>query len=128
MATSQSEGLALRTASLTGIHWLGILAALVSGAIHILLGIRFIPSGLGISFLLAGLGFLGAITLVLLGYRRRLVYGVGIPFVLIQLVMWYIVNFANGPKSFPADIGTLGAIDKIAQLVLIGILIVLVRS
>lgn len=128
MATRESKGMALRTASLTGVHWIGIFAALVSGAIHLLLGIRFIPSGLGISFILAGLGFLGAIALVVLGYRRRLVYGVGIPFVLIQLVLWYVVNFANGPKSFPADIGTLGAIDKIAQLVLIGILIVLLRS
>lgn len=120
--------MALRTETLTGIHWIGILASLVSGAIHLLLGIRFFPSGLGISFLLAGLGFIGAIALVLIGYRRRLVYGVGIPFVLMQLVLWYVVNFANGPKSFPADIGTLGGIDKIAQLVLIVILIVLLRS
>ncbi|MDR5657407.1 hypothetical protein RH831_09465 [Halodesulfurarchaeum sp. HSR-GB] len=128
MATSTSTEGGLRTEPLTGLHWVGIGAALVSGAIHLLLGIRFFPSGLGISFLLAGLGFLGAIGLVLRGYRRRLVYGVGVPFVLVQLVLWYVINFASGPKSFPADVGTLGAIDKIAQFVLVGVLIALLRS
>jgi succinate dehydrogenase/fumarate reductase cytochrome b subunit len=128
MATSRTEGLRLQTGSLGGIHWIGILAALVSAAIHLLLGIRMLPSGMGISFVLAGLGFLGAIVLVLIAYRRRTVYAVGIPFVLVQIVLWFVVNFVNGPKTFPADVGTLGAIDKIAQLVLLGVLVVLLRS
>lgn len=128
MATADTSGLALRTESLEGLHWVGIAAALVSGVIHLFLGVSFAPEPLGISFLLAGLGFLGAVALVLLDYRRRTVYAVGIPYTLAQIVLWYVINFANGPKSFPGDVGTLGAVDKVVQVVLIGVLVALLRS
>jgi hypothetical protein len=128
MPTNKNEGVRLRIESLGGVHWIGIFAALVTAAIHLFLGVRMVPSGMGISFVLAGLGFLGAVALVLIAYRRRTVYAVGIPFVLTQIVLWYVINFATGPKSFPADIGTLGAIDKIAQLVLLAVLVALLRS
>jgi succinate dehydrogenase/fumarate reductase cytochrome b subunit len=128
MGATGTEGLTLRTESLGGLHWVGILAAVVSAAIHLLLGVRMFPSGMGISFILAGLGFLGAVVLVLVDYRRRTVYAVGIPFVLVQIVLWFVINFVNGSKSFPADIGTLGAIDKVAQVVLVGVLLALLRS
>jgi succinate dehydrogenase/fumarate reductase cytochrome b subunit len=127
MATTEAEGLTLQTDSLDGVHWVGILAAFVSAGIHLLLGIRMLPSGMGISFVLAGLGFLGAIGLVLVGYRRRTVYVVGIPFVAVQIVLWFVINFVTGSKSFPADIGAIGALDKFAQLVLLGVLIALLR-
>jgi len=131
MATAETRQFELGIDSLSGLHWVGILAALVSAAIHLLLGIRMSlrmgPSGMSISFVLAGLGFLGAIALVLLDYRRRTVYAVGIPFTLVQIVLWYYVNFAVGPKSFPADVGTLGAVDKAAQIVLVVVLIALLR-
>jgi hypothetical protein len=125
-ATERRTGLALD--SLTGLHWVGIVAALVSAGVHLLLGVRMVDSALGISFLLAGLGFLGAVALVLLDYRRRLVYAAGIPFVLVQIGLWYWVNFAAGTKSFPADVGTLGALDKAAQLALLAVLVVLLRE
>ena len=127
MATAESQGLSLDVSSLSGLHWVGIVAALVTAAVHLLLGVRLAPSGLGISFILAGLGFLGAIALVLLDYRRRAVYAVGIPFTLVQIVLWYVFNFAGGGKSFPADVGTLGAVDKVAQVVLIAVLVALLR-
>lgn len=123
--------MSLETGSLDGVHWLGILAALVTAAIHLLLGARPLltgsASGLAVSFVLAGLGFLGAVVLVLVGYRRRTVYAVGIPYTLAQLGLWYYFNFAAGPKSFPADVGTLGAVDKVTQVVLVAILVVLLR-
>jgi len=119
MTEVETETLAPRMDSLGSLHWVGILAALTSAAIHLFLGVRLVPSGMGISFVLAGLGFLGAVGLVLIDYRRRAVYAVGIPFTLVQVVLWYLVNFANGPKSFPADVGALGAADKVAQLVLV---------
>jgi len=128
MATTEQSGLGLQVESLSGLHWIGILAALVSAAVHLLLGVRMAPSGMGISFILAGLGFLGAIVLILLDYRRRAVYAVGIPFVLVQIGLWLLVNFVNGSKSFPGDIGTLGAVDKVAQVVLLGVLVALLRS
>jgi len=127
MAATETQGRSLDVASLDSRHWVGIVAALVTAAIHLLLGIRLAPSGLGISFVLAGLGFLGAIGLVVLGIRRRLVYAVGIPFTLVQLLLWYYINFAAGPKSFPTDVGALGAVDKVAQLVLLAVLVSLLR-
>ena len=127
MATADSQGLSLDVSSLTGLHWVGIVAAVVTAAVHLFLGVRMLPSGMGISFVLAGLGFLGAIALVLLDYRRRAVYAVGIPFTLVQIVLWYYVNFVSLGKSFPADIGTLGAVDKVAQVVLLVVLVALLR-
>ena len=113
--------------SLNALAYVGIIAAVVSAVIHLRLGVGFIDSPLGISFILAGLGFLGAVGLVLLNYRRRTVYAVGIPFTAVQIGIWYYLNFAAGPKAFPADVGTLGAIDKVAQVVLILVLIALLR-
>jgi len=127
MSTAATRDTAKSIDTLDGVHWLGILAALVSAAVHLLLGVRMLPSTLGISFVLAGLGFVGAVGLVLLGVRRRAVYAVGVPFTLIQIVLWYGVNFAGSGKSFPADVGTLGAADKVAQVVLIAVLVVLLR-
>ena len=127
MATAESQTFELDVDSLSGLHWVGILAALVSGGIHLLLGIRMLPSGMGISFVLAGLGFLGAIVLVVINYRRPTVYAIGVPFTLVQIGLWYYVNFAAGPKSFPGDVGTLGAVDKVAQVVLLGVLVALLR-
>ena len=127
MATTKSGHLELDIESLNALHWVGIAAALVTAGIHLLLGVRMFPSGMGISFILAGLGFLGGIALVAANYRRRAVYAVGIPFTLIQIVLWYYVNFAAGTKSFPADMGTLGAVDKLAQVVLIAVLVALLR-
>ena len=126
MATSDT-GPALDVGSLNALHWVGIVAALVTAAVHIRLGVGGLPLPLRVSFLLAGFGFIGAVVLVLLDYRRRTVYAVGIPFTLVQIVLWYALNFAGGTKSFPADVGTLGAVDKVAQVVLIAVLVVLLR-
>jgi hypothetical protein len=121
------EGLAIHVDSLGTPHWIGLAATLVTAAIHLLLGLRMLPAPMGVAFVLAGAGFLGAIALVLLDYRRTTVYAVGIPYTLAQIVLWYQINFLGGPKSFPGDVGTLGAIDKVAQLVLLAVLVLLLR-
>lgn len=128
MTTAETSGMRLDIGSLTPVHWAGIIAALVSAGIHLRLGVGNLPSGLGVSFLLAGLGFIVAVGLVAAGYRRRTVYALGVPFTLVQIVAWYWVNFAAGPKAFPSDIGTLGAVDKVAQLILLGVLVLLLRG
>lgn len=128
MATAEKQEISLRVESLNALHWIGIAGALVSAGVHLLLGIRLFPSGLGISFILAGIGFLGGIALILVDVRRRIVYAAGLPFTIGQIVLWYLVNFSGGGKSFPGDIGTLGAIDKIAQVVLVAMLVVLLRT
>ncbi|ESS05781.1 MAG: hypothetical protein A07HB70_01910 [uncultured archaeon A07HB70] len=129
MATeaSTSSGLSVETESMTAVHWFGVVLALVTAAVHLVLGVR-VPSGLGISFLLAGLGFLGAIVLLLVGYRRRLLYLVGVPFTGAQLAIWYALNvLPEGPLAVGA-VGTFGAVDKIAQVLLIVVLIYLFRA
>ncbi|OYR38592.1 hypothetical protein DJ82_09645 [Halorubrum sp. Ib24] len=127
MATTKSQRPAVDIGSLNGLHWVGIVAALVSAAVHLFLGVRMFPSPMGISFVLAGLGFVGGVTLLAIDYRRRTVYAVGIAFTLVQIVLWYVINFAGGTKSFPADVGTLGGVDKVAQVVLILVLVALLR-
>ena len=127
MATADSQDFGLDVTSLNGLPLAGNVAAVVSAAVHLLLGVRMLPSAMGISFVLAGLGFLGGIALVLVDYRRRTVYAVGIPFTLVQVLLWYYVNFVSLGKSFPADIGTLGAVDKVAQVVLLAVLVALLR-
>ncbi len=126
MSTATDSGL-LDLRTLTPLHYLGILAAVVSGVIHLQLGIGFISSPLGVSFLFAGVVFLLASAAILANYRRRLLYGVGIPFTAGQIVLWYVFNFAVGSRSFPADVGTLGAVDKVAQVVLVVVLIALLQ-
>jgi hypothetical protein len=126
MATATERGSGgVQTASLTGLHWAGIALAAITGVIHLFLGVSFAPSGLGISFLVAGVGFLAGIGLVLLGYRSGWVYALGAAFTAGQIVLWYYLNFAAGPKSFPGGVGTLGAVDKIAQVLLLVVLGVL---
>lgn len=126
MSTATESG-TFDTASLEPLHYVGIVAAVVSGAVHLWLGVSFAPSPLGISFLFAGVVFVAAAVGVAANYRRGLLYRVGVPFTAGQIVLWYLFNFAGGEKSFPGDVGTLGAVDKIAQVVLIAVLIVLLR-
>lgn len=110
----------VETASLTGLHYLGIALAAVTGVVHLVLGIQFLPTPLAISFVLAGAGFFGAIVLLLFNVRRRLLYAVGIPFTLVQVVAYFLVN--------PTPINAFGLFDKVVQLALVGVLIVLYRA
>ena len=123
--TDTAGGLALQTDSLTTIHWVGVALALVSGVIHLVIGVGFLPSGFGIIFVLAGLGFFGAVALVLLDLRRRLVYLVGVPFTGVQIAIWYQVQVAERGLF---NLGTLDYVDKAAQVLLIVILLYLIRE
>ncbi|MFC6976872.1 hypothetical protein ACFQL1_22655 [Halomicroarcula sp. GCM10025709] len=126
MSTATESGL-VDLDTLEPLHYLGIALALVSGLIHLQLGVSFAPSPLGLSFLFAGVVFVLASVAVVANVRRGLVYRLGLPFTAGQIVLWYYVNFVAGPKAFPADVGTLGAIDKIAQVLLLGVLVLLIR-
>jgi hypothetical protein len=109
------------------LHYAGVLLAVVSGVIHLRLGVGFAPSPLGLSFLFAGVVFLAAGAGVVADYRRPLLYRLGIPFTAGQIGLWYYLNFAVGAKAFPADVGTLGAVDKVSQLLLLVVLVLLLR-
>lgn len=120
MATATGSGLSLRTESLTPLHWGGVVLAAVTGVIHLYLGVSFIDSPLGWSFLVAGVGFLGGVAALLVDYRRRLLYVLGIPFTAGQIVIWYVVN--------APDFGTLGIVDKIVQVLFVVVLVQLYRQ
>jgi len=132
MATRTQSGLGLRTDSLGSLHWAGIALAVVSGVVHLFLGLvdpfsgGLIPLGQQVSFVLAGLGFFGAVALVLADLYRRTVYAVGIPFTAIQIVLWYYLNYVAGPKAL-SQIGPIEIVDKVAQVALVGVLVVLLR-
>jgi hypothetical protein len=109
----------LRTNSLTSLHWVGIALATLTGVIHLWLAVSFIPELFGFAFLIAAFGFFVGIAAILVNYRRRLMYLLGIPFTLGQVVLWYAVN---GLKLAPVDV-----IDKLTQLALIAVLVALYR-
>jgi len=111
----------IETASLTWMHWLAGALALLSGVVHLVLGVVSPFGGLSVAFILAGLGFLGGLVLGLLDYRRHLLYLVGIVFVLLQIVIYYFVNFTRDGVS------PLEGIDKVAQVILVVLLVILYR-
>ncbi|MFB6118011.1 hypothetical protein [Halosegnis sp.] len=121
MATQTQSGgtLSLATDSLTPVHYFGVLLAVISGVLHLVLGVQFAPSPLGISFILAGVGFLVGSGAILVDYRRRLFYLLGIPFTLIQIGAWYAVNAPN--------FSTLGIGDKVVQVLFVLVLVTLYR-
>ncbi|GAA0213945.1 DUF7475 family protein [Halobaculum roseum] len=116
-----SGGFALHTESMTGLHWLGVALATITGVIHLWLAYAFRAdeTALAVAFLIAAVGFFGGVAAVLLDYRRRLLYVLGIPFTAGQIPIWYVVNAPN--------FGATGIADKVVQVVLIVVLAVLYR-
>ena len=115
MATETAEsGLGIETNTLTGAHWAAIGLAATTGLVHLYLfwSQEFLP------FLLAGLGFFGAIALLLVGIRHRFLYLAGVLYTLAQMGGWV----AAGMPDF-----WLGVFDKIVQLALIVVLVYLYR-
>lgn len=109
----------LGLATLDRRYRLAIGLAAVTGVIHLGLGLTAPTTPVGAASILAGLGYGVAIALVLLGYRRRLVVAIGIPYVASQVVLWYALN---RPASL-ADVSPAAAVDKPVQLLLIALLL-----
>jgi hypothetical protein len=108
------------TASLTTLHWVGIAFAVVTGVIHLVIGLRYFGSLQSFSFVLAAVAFFVAVFLLLIDYRRRLLYLVGIPFTAVQVVLYFYLNWPN--VTSPVGLG-----DKLIQSGLIVVLAVLYR-
>lgn len=102
--------------SLIRLDWVAIILAAITGVVHLYLFTieDWLP------FLLAGLGFFGAIVLliVLPGYRRYL-YLAGVLYVIAQIVGYLLLPLG------PAWIGYL---DKAVQVLLILVLVQLYRT
>ncbi|WP_066411869.1 DUF7475 family protein [Halorubrum aethiopicum] len=124
-----------RMGSLTSTHWVGIAAAVVSALVHLALGVGFLGDfletglgvslAMGVSFLVATAGFSVGVWFVLTDRFRPTVYLLGIPFTAGQIVLWYALNSPGLPA--PPAINPMSAADKLAQVVLIAVLVVLYR-
>lgn len=110
-------------ASMTPLHWLVVGLATVTGLVHLALGLGSLPAPLGVAALGAAAGFAVGIWLVLHNRYRRVVYAIGIPFTLAQIVLWYVLN---EPASL-AEVTPLAAVDKVVQSSLIVALVVLLN-
>ena len=106
--------------STTRLHYLAAGLAVVTGAVHLLLGLSNLGGSLGPPFVLAGLGFFGGVALFVWGVRRRLLYALGIPFTAVQFVLYFVFNWPNVTSP-------LGLADKAVQLALMAVLFVLYR-
>lgn len=117
MATDSRSLTSPRTETLTSLHWAGIALAAVTGLIHVFLAASFIPEPMGWAFLVAAIGFFVGIWAVVVAYRTRLMYLLGVPFTAGQIGAWYVVN---APDFSPIGIG-----DKVVQVLLIVVIAVL---
>lgn len=104
-----------------GFEWLAVGLVVVTGTIHLALGLAFLPDPLAVAFVLAGAGFAVALALFFVGTSRRSLYLAGVPFVAAQVVVWLVIARPAGI----GDVGPLEAVDKIVQLSLIAVLLVL---
>lgn len=106
---------------MSGLHWIGVALAAVTGVIHLWLAYAFLGDATGpaVAFLVAGVGFLVGAAAVLVDYRRRPVYALGVPFTVGQIVLWYVLN--------RPEFGTTGIADKVVQTLLVVVLVVLYR-
>lgn len=100
----------VETDSFTATHWLAILLVLVTGIIHLYAGV--VEGRIPVS--LAGIGFLGAVVVFLLDYRRSLLYLAGIVYTAVQFPLWYVVK--------AGEYTTVGYVDKALQGALIVVL------
>lgn len=104
------------SASLSETHWLAVALVVVTAGIHLYVGwARARPS-----LALAGGGFVGGLVLFLVGFRRRLLYALGIGYVAVQIVLWAAFN--------AGEYTVIGYVDKTVQVVLVGILVSLLRT
>lgn len=102
--------------ALTTLDYIGIILVVLTGAIHLYEGIEDLDEGfIGILFLLAGLGFFGALVLLYLGVNQPLLYGVGIIYTGIQFVAYFVLRW-------PDIYEPLGLFDKAIQALLILVL------
>ena len=98
------------TESIGRLGWVAVGLVFVTGVLHVYAGI--VEGRIPVS--LAGLGFLAAIVLYVVNYRRPQLYLVGILYTAVQIPLWYVANVG----AFT----TLGYVDKAVQVVLVALL------
>ncbi|MFC6731649.1 MULTISPECIES: hypothetical protein [unclassified Haladaptatus] len=107
--TLADEGFGFRMESLTSVHWLLAVLAIITGAVHVYL----YTLDAMVPFLLAGVIFFAAVVAMALNVFRRLLYAIGILFVAGQIVLWILA----GTPHF-----TIGVLDKVVQVAMLVVL------
>ena len=120
MATSTESR--LRTDSLGTLDWIGVVLAVLLGIAYLPLGIGELPESIGIAFVLAGFGYFGAVVLVLLDLRRRLLYAVGIGYNALLIVLYVVIQ-----QPALGDLAGFAGAVKAGQVVFIVLLVALLR-
>lgn len=102
--------------SLSSLDYVAVVLAATTGVIHLYEGVEDWGEGvIGILFVLAGLGFFGAIGLLLLGFRKRPLYLAGIVYTGIQFVAYFVLRWPDVSEA-------IGLFDKAVQFALIVVL------
>jgi hypothetical protein len=107
---SSSKSSVLEVQSVSRLGWLAVALVAVTGVIHVYAGV--VEGRIPVA--LAGVGFLAAIGLYLVDYRRPLLYLVGIVYTAIQIPLWYVVK--------AGEFTTVGYVDKAVQVLLVVVL------
>ena len=107
---SERSTWSLKPGTVSSLGWVLVGLVLLTGLFHLYAG--FVEGRIPVT--LAGVGFLGAIVLYLMDYRRRLLYAAGILYTAIQFPLWYVAKVG--------EFTTIGFVDKAVQGVIIIIL------
>jgi len=103
------------------VGYLAILAALVTGVLHLFLGPQVVGFSqlLGVLFILNGLGFLGGIGLYLSRYWRREFYALAAVYALITVIALFVFQgFSIEVFYRQGSLNPMAVISKAAELVL----------
>jgi len=118
MATA--TGTRLERDAMGTLDWAGVALAVLLGISYLPIALGELPSVVGISFLLAGLGYFGAVVLVLAGYRRGQVYGIGIGYNLLLIALYFLIQ-----QPSLGEIGAFAGAVKVGQVLFVLLLAVL---
>ncbi|WP_416838566.1 hypothetical protein [Haloferax sp. DFSO52] len=112
---------------LSRLDYLGVVLAAITGLVHLVLGAAALSQNLGdplaLAFIGAAAGFAGGIVAVLRGSEqtRRWAILLGMPFVAGQIVLYVALNW-------PDIFSVVGIVDKLVQIALLAVLVVLYRQ
>ena len=95
--------------SLSRLQWLAVSLVVITGVLHVYAGV--IEGRIPVA--LAGFGYAGALVLFFVGYRRRLLYLIGVPYTAVQIPIWLVAK---------SEYGVVDYVDKATQVVLILVL------
>jgi hypothetical protein len=118
-ATRQGESLFNPPSNPVG--YLAILAALVTGVIHLLLGPRVMGFSqlMGILFILNGLGFLGGVILYVTSYWQRELYLVAAGYAIVTVIALFVFQgFSLDAFYMQGSLNPMAVGSKAAELVL----------